>query len=152
MKIVLLFLIIVTGSAACPLAWGTGGPMDSPYVTDPKLADLMTDVIFYVSYNDETMKPDIKTEEKGLLSTMPASRKEKRQPDKVYGEYAPGIIGKALKMKSGCGIYAAEDNIVIKTSGSISFWFKPVDWKAETATTLSLLRTEDISGSRVRPA
>ncbi|MDD5704397.1 MAG: hypothetical protein PHR35_00615 [Kiritimatiellae bacterium] len=91
--------------------------------------DLLADAIFYVSYDDESMKPGLMAGKEGLLRTEPPGWHDQPEPGKVYGEYAPGLVGKALKFGAGIGTYAATGNITLSTCGAVSFWIKPVAWR-----------------------
>lgn len=117
--------ILTVATAFFPkAAFSDGGTsLDSPYYSNPKLVDLLSDVIFYVDYDGENMKPIIAGGPTGLVTTL-SPYAIQQEPGNVYGEYAPGLIGKALKTQSGAGWYAAEGNLKAKTSGALTFWFK----------------------------
>ena len=101
---------------------------DSPYLAHPALAELTSELTFYVSFDQESLAPNIAAGEKGLLTTAARPRKKKPKARAPSGEYAPGIVGKALRLGSGVGRYATDGNIALTTCGSIALWVKPLEW------------------------
>jgi len=102
-------------------------PYDSPYLANAAIIELMSDVTLYVSYDNESMKPELAAGERDLMRQHPPyGVKAKRGAP--LGAYGPGIVGKALRADSGAGQYAAEGNIRLHANGAIAFWLKPVDW------------------------
>ena len=134
-------LLLATPGALWSVSVGAEPSIDTPYYSRPDMAELMADVIFHVRYDDGTMKPDIAAGPKGLLKTLPAGWKKKPEPGKVYGRYAPGIVGLALRADRGVGVYAAQGNMTPRTSGAIAFWLKPLDWRKDDDRGIHVFRT-----------
>jgi len=122
-------LVIWAAAGLTGVLAGAEDPLDSPYYSHQELAELMSELTFYVNYDDESMVPTIAAGERSLLRTEPPGWKNKPEPGKMYGKYAPGIVGKALRLESGAGLYAAEGNVTLETSGAIALWVKPLEWK-----------------------
>ncbi|MCC6578900.1 MAG: hypothetical protein IT440_00530 [Phycisphaeraceae bacterium] len=83
---------------------------------------------FHLSFDDQTLQPEMAAGPKGLIGVWPAYGAQ-AVSGKTPGEYGPGIVGQALRTESCAGVYAMQGNITIRSSGSLAFWVKPLDWK-----------------------
>ena len=122
------------GTAASIAALLLGGsaraaefPDDSPYYSNPAIIELMSDVLFYVSFDSQSLKPQLASGERGLIRELPRYGAETK-PGQTTATYEPGIVGTAFRADSGSGAYATEGNIRLHANGAIAFWLKPIDW------------------------
>lgn len=97
------------------------------YISEPRLAELMSEVSFYVSYDDASMEPDIAADGKALLGAIRRAS-DVDCPAPQSAAFAPGISRLALRTDRLAGLYAVSGNLNLLSSGAITFWFKPLDW------------------------
>ncbi|MBI2302251.1 MAG: LamG domain-containing protein [Armatimonadetes bacterium] len=108
----------VSGLLLCALA---GPPLDDPrqdpYVRLPVLARLMEWATFQVSFDHDSMVPDMAAGD-GLKQ--------------VHGKprFADGLLGRALVCgpESGFALYPRERNATFATRGAVSLWIRPLEW------------------------
>jgi hypothetical protein len=84
----------------------------------------MEAVTFHVSFDHETMKPDMAEGPK----YEPAVFKT-RDTSFPCPQYASGLIGRALVLGTGGAVYPRDGNVLLENRGAIAVWIKPEDWQ-----------------------
>lgn len=107
--------------AVCLMADASWG--ESPY-RRPQFERLMDAVTFHVSFDADSMTPDM-------------AEAAEYEP-KVYGphskatagpQFADGLIGRALVLGAGGAVYPRVGNVPMERRGAIALWVRPHGWQ-----------------------
>lgn len=95
----------------------------SPYLR-PELATLMDAVTFHMSFDNNSMAPDMAAAASGWEPRVSGSYTDKD----ARPEYATGLIGTALVLGTGVAVLTPKGNVDLAHQGAIALWVKPLEW------------------------
>jgi hypothetical protein len=101
----------------------SAGEPDSPYLR-PALAGLMEAVTFHLSFDRQTMTPDMAEGDQYQPRLMGSQDRSSPRP-----EFAKGLIGQALVLGMGVGVYPRVGNVLLERRGALACWIRPEDWQ-----------------------
>ncbi len=96
---------------------------DSPYRA-PEWERLMDAVTLHVSFDAGTALPDMAAGDKYLSRVFGQRSAETTEP-----QFAPGLVGRAMVLGTGGGIYPRRGNVMLENRGALALWVKPLDWQ-----------------------
>ncbi len=95
----------------------------TPYLR-PEFCRLMDAVTFRVSFDGDSMSPEMAEGPKYEPSVSGSHQGRHPQP-----EFAPGLTGKALVLGTGGAVYPREGNVLLERRGAMALWVKPESWQ-----------------------
>jgi len=113
------FLLILP--AVCLMAEASCG--ESPY-RRPEFERLMDAVTFHVSFDADSMKPDMAEAAEYEPKVYGAHNKASAGP-----EFADGLIGRALVLGTGGAVYPRVGNVPMERRGAMALWVRPQGWQ-----------------------
>lgn len=112
-------------------------PPYSPYL-EPEFRTLMDAVTFHLSFDGESMLPDLAEGDKFIPRIFPSYNGNFKKP--LFEER---IAGKALVLGTGSASYPVEGNVPFRTRGAIAFRVKPLEWKRPNDSNVLFVMTGD---------
>lgn len=110
-------------AAAMVLAGAPADLPDSPYL-HPRFHTLMEAVTFHVSFDADSMVPDMAEGPKFAPRLMGTRAGKRPQP-----QFADGVVGRAMVLGSGGASYPRAGNVLLERRGAMAMWVKPLEWR-----------------------
>lgn len=93
-----------------------------PYLR-PEFRRLMDAVTLHVSFDRETLAPDMAEGEKSAPAMIAGP------PGPGQPQFADGVVGRALVLGSGAAIYPRFGNVLLEKRGALALWVRPENWQ-----------------------
>jgi len=104
----------------------------------PELARLMDAVTFHVSFDRDSMVPDMA--EGPAWTPKLSGSYDKSSPGP---QFAAGLIGRALVLGSGRAAYPRPGNVPLEQRGAVAFWIKPQGWTRPSDRNVTFVMTSN---------
>ena len=98
----------------------------------------MDAVTFLLSFDSATLLPDMAAGEAHRPQVSGSYDGARAGP-----EFAPGLVGKALVLGTGAGIYPRAGNLLLEQRGAAALWVKPTEWKRPNGSNVVFVMTSD---------
>ncbi len=139
---ILAAIAIVIGGSPCSRAddatkAAPPPPFDSPYLRT-ELRELMAAVTLHLSFDNETMTPDMAEGPEYTPQVSGITGQGTSGP-----QFAQGLVGKALVLGSGSGVYPRAGNVLLQKRGAVAVWIKPENWQRPNDRNCVFLMTTD---------
>jgi len=112
-------------AAAAAPAVPTAGPL--PMCLRPELASLADALTWYVSFDADSLKPDLAEGPAYQPQFLPAGNKP--LAGSSGPRFVPGLSGRALVLGCGRALYPLPGNILLAHRGALAFWIQPRGWQ-----------------------
>ena len=114
------------GALAAVLLPGRPAPVraaESPYLR-PDFQRLLDAVTLQISFDRDSLMPDMAEADEYRPHPSPAATAAAPGP-----RFADGLLGRALVLGSGCGVYPRVGNVTLEQRGAVALWIQPQNWQ-----------------------
>lgn len=117
------------------LSAASRGQTVHPY-SDPRFAEVMSDAVLHLSFDGDSMKPD-------LVAGDPIEPKVRGSLNKVFAApvFTDGVIGRGLVLGTGDATFPLPTPNPLLTRGAIAVWLKPETWNRDAGVNVNVIRT-----------
>ena len=98
----------------------------------------MDAVTFRLSFDSADILPDMAAGEVHQPQTVGSYDGTHKAP-----EFVPGLVGKALVLGTGAGVYPRAGNLLLEQRGAVALWVKPLEWKRPNGSNVVFVMTSD---------
>lgn len=130
-------LLATAGSTAAQVVGSLPQRPQDPYSLS-QLEPVMDALTFRLSFDSETILPDMaagKTYQPQVVGSYDGTHKAPA--------FAPGMVGKALVLGTGCGVYPRAGNLLLDQRGAVALWVKPLEWTRPNGSNVVFVMTSD---------
>jgi len=122
MKWILFLAVSAANVAALEPAVSISSAEDWPYLR-PEFRRLMEAVTFHLSFDRETLAPDM------AEGAAPTPKPIGADDGNAGPRFSQGVVGRALVLGSGAAVYPRSGNVLLAKRGALALWVRPEGWQ-----------------------